>query len=101
ASPAGLSARPSHRRCLVSLASSTAVPDAKPAARPPRARHPRVEARGRMASERRQIMNVVARLLPGPREADARRGLEAAAGWLARAQDVTGCGGVSAYYDAA
>src|SRR5690625_1555757 len=54
-----------------------------------------------MASERRQIMNVVARLLPGQREADARRGLEAAAGWLARAQDVTGCGGVSAYYDAA
>jgi len=30
---------------------------------------------------------------------DARRGLRAAAEWLARAQDATGCGGVSAYYD--
>ena len=32
---------------------------------------------------------------------DARAGLHAAAEWLARAQDATGCGGVSAYYDAA
>jgi hypothetical protein len=31
---------------------------------------------------------------------DVRRGLQAAAEWLARAQDVTGCDGVSAYYDA-
>jgi len=48
-------------------------------------------------------MNVVARLLsrrlarPAP---DARRGLQAAAEWLARAQDASGCGGVSAAYDA-
>lgn len=49
-------------------------------------------------------MNVVARLLSGrwTRPAvDARRGLQAAAEWLALAQDATGCGGVSAYYDAA
>jgi hypothetical protein len=49
-------------------------------------------------------MNMVARLLSGrwthPPVA-ARRGLQAAAEWLARAQDATGCGGVSAYYDAA
>jgi uncharacterized protein YyaL (SSP411 family) len=32
---------------------------------------------------------------------DARGGLQAAAEWLARAQDATGGGGVSAYYDAA
>lgn len=32
---------------------------------------------------------------------DPGQGLEAAAAWLARAQDATGCGGVSAYYDAA
>lgn len=32
---------------------------------------------------------------------DVRRSLQAAAEWLARAQDATGCGGVSAYYDAA
>jgi len=48
-------------------------------------------------------MSVVARLLsrrlPQP-AADARRALQAAAEWLTRAQDVTGCGGVSAYYDA-
>jgi hypothetical protein len=31
---------------------------------------------------------------------DPRHGLDAAAAWLARAQDATGCGGVSAYYDA-
>lgn len=31
---------------------------------------------------------------------DALRGLQAAAEWLARAQDAAGCGGVSAYYDA-
>ena len=33
--------------------------------------------------------------------ADARNGLRAAAEWLARAQDASGCGGVSASYDAA
>jgi uncharacterized protein YyaL (SSP411 family) len=32
---------------------------------------------------------------------DARRGLQAAAEWLARAQDASGCGGVSAAYDSA
>lgn len=30
---------------------------------------------------------------------DPKRGLQAAAEWIARAQDATGCGGVSAYYD--
>lgn len=30
---------------------------------------------------------------------DAQRGLQAAAEWLTRAQDASGCGGVSAYYD--
>jgi len=49
-------------------------------------------------------MSVVGRFLPKrmTRPAnDARRGLQAAAEWLARAQDATGCGGVSACYDAA
>lgn len=32
---------------------------------------------------------------------DPQRGLQAVAEWLVRAQDVTGCGGVSAYYDVA
>ncbi|MEO6799922.1 MAG: beta-L-arabinofuranosidase domain-containing protein, partial [Rhodanobacter sp.] len=47
-------------------------------------------------------MSMVARLLsirrarPAP---DASRGMQAAAEWLARAQDASGCGGVSAYYD--
>ena len=48
-------------------------------------------------------MSVVARFLSGRRARpvpDARRGLQAAAEWLARAQDVSGCGGVSAHYDA-
>ena len=48
-------------------------------------------------------MNVVARLLSRQWTrpvVDARGGLQAAAEWLARAQDATGCGGVSAYYDA-
>jgi hypothetical protein len=48
-------------------------------------------------------MNVVTRFLSGrwSRPAtDAREGLQAAAEWLARAQDVTGSGGVSANYDA-
>ncbi|KZC18571.1 MULTISPECIES: beta-L-arabinofuranosidase domain-containing protein [Rhodanobacter] len=48
-------------------------------------------------------MNVVARLLPRPWTrpvVDAQAGLQAAAEWLARAQDATGSGGVSAYYDA-
>ncbi len=47
-------------------------------------------------------MSVIARLLsrrlPNP-PLDARRGLEAAAQWLARAQDATDCDGVSANYD--
>lgn len=49
-------------------------------------------------------MSLVARLLAGRRPqapADPRQGLRAAAEWLARAQDATGCGGVSAFYDAA
>lgn len=49
-------------------------------------------------------MNMLARLFPArrPRPAvDARRGLEAAAAWLARAQDATATGGVSANYDVA
>lgn len=49
-------------------------------------------------------MSVVARFLSRRRESpapDARRGLQAAAEWLARAQDASGCGGVSAAYDAA
>ncbi len=48
-------------------------------------------------------MSVVARLLRRPvrRVTDARRGLACAAEWLARAQDATGCGGVSAFYDVA
>ncbi|MEO7071943.1 MAG: hypothetical protein ABI300_02805 [Rhodanobacter sp.] len=48
-------------------------------------------------------MNVVARLLSGRWKrptVDARAGLQAAAEWLARAQDATGGGGVSAFYDA-
>jgi hypothetical protein len=49
-------------------------------------------------------MSAVTNLLSGrwTRPAvDARRGLQAAAEWLVRAQDATGCGGVSAYYDTA
>lgn len=49
-------------------------------------------------------MSVLAALLPKPRVARAanpEQALAAAAEWLARAQDVTGSGGVSAYYDAA
>ncbi|MDA3913501.1 hypothetical protein [Oleiagrimonas sp.] len=49
-------------------------------------------------------MSVIARLLPRRlpyRPLDARRGLEAAAEWLERAQDASGCGGVSAHYDVA
>lgn len=48
-------------------------------------------------------MNAVTRLLSArraPPAANPRHGLQAAAEWLARAQDATGCGGVSAYYDA-
>lgn len=47
-------------------------------------------------------MNVVDRIFSSrkPRAtSDARRGLQAAAEWLSSAQDATGCGGVSAYYD--
>lgn len=47
-------------------------------------------------------MSVVARMFskrPARQPVDAARGLKAAAEWLARAQDATGCGGVSAYYD--
>jgi hypothetical protein len=49
-------------------------------------------------------MNLLGRLMPGRRAAanvDPRRALEAAAQWIARAQDATGSGGVSAYYDTA
>ncbi len=49
-------------------------------------------------------MSVIAKLLsrqPTRPTVDARRGLQAAAEWLARAQDATGCGGVSASYDIA
>lgn len=49
-------------------------------------------------------MSVVAKWLPVRRTAaapDPHRALQAAAEWLARAQDATGCGGVSAYYDSA
>ena len=49
-------------------------------------------------------MSVVARLLSRRltrRVPDARVGLQAAAEWLSRAQDASGCGGVSAHYDAA
>ena len=48
-------------------------------------------------------MNAVTRLLSARRAPPAvnpRHGLQAAAEWLTRAQDATGCGGVSAYYDA-
>lgn len=47
-------------------------------------------------------MSMVAKFMPKrlTRSAlDARRGLQAAAEWLARAQDATGSGGVSAHYD--
>jgi len=46
-------------------------------------------------------MSVVDRFLPrwSAQQPDVHRALDAAAEWLARAQDVTGCGGVSAYYD--
>lgn len=47
-------------------------------------------------------MSILARLLPTRRtaaNADPRRALAAAAQWIARAQDATGSGGVSAYYD--
>ena len=49
-------------------------------------------------------MSVVSRFLSGRKArppVDARRGLQAAAEWLMRAQDAGGDGGVSAYYDAA
>lgn len=49
-------------------------------------------------------MSMVARFLsrrPDHAIVDARGGLQAAAEWLARAQDASGCGGVSAYYDVA
>ncbi len=51
-------------------------------------------------------MNVLARLLPRRStrpgaDTDPGLGLQAAAEWLARAQDATGAGGVSAYYDVA
>ena len=49
-------------------------------------------------------MSVVTRFLPRRwtrPAADPRSGLQAAAEWLARAQDASGCGGVSATYDAA
>ncbi|TAL99286.1 MAG: hypothetical protein EPN69_01070 [Rhodanobacter sp.] len=49
-------------------------------------------------------MSVVAKLLPRRwthSAVDARRGLQAAAEWLARAQDATGCDGVSSHYDVA
>ncbi|HUW53241.1 MAG TPA: hypothetical protein VMV99_07510 [Rhodanobacter sp.] len=49
-------------------------------------------------------MNAIAKLFSrrlATAAVDPQRGLEAAAEWLARAQDATGCGGVSAYYDAA
>ncbi|MFC5582150.1 beta-L-arabinofuranosidase domain-containing protein [Rhodanobacter terrae] len=49
-------------------------------------------------------MSVVARLLSRPwlrPVPDPRVGLQAAAEWLSRAQDASGCGGVSAHYDAA
>jgi len=48
-------------------------------------------------------MSVVARVLSrrwARPEPDARGGLQAAAEWLSRAQDASGCGGVSAHYDA-
>jgi len=48
-------------------------------------------------------MNVLAKLLPKRRanaNLDPELALRAAAEWLSRAQDVTGCGGVSAHYDA-
>ena len=49
-------------------------------------------------------MSVVARFLPrrfAKPAVNAQRRLQAAAEWLARAQDATGSGGVSAHYDAA
>ena len=49
-------------------------------------------------------MNMVARFFPGRSarpSVDARRGLQAAAEWLARAQDASGSDGVSAHYDVA
>jgi hypothetical protein len=49
-------------------------------------------------------MSIVARWFPPrsmPPVADPDRGLQAAAEWLARAQDAAGCDGVSAFYDAA
>jgi hypothetical protein len=49
-------------------------------------------------------MSLLAKLLSRPLArptVDARRGLQAAAEWLARAQDTSGCGGVSASYDVA
>ncbi|MGH8233161.1 MAG: hypothetical protein ACREPU_03045 [Rhodanobacteraceae bacterium] len=48
-------------------------------------------------------MSVIAKLLPRRSTrsvADPHRGLQAAAEWLARAQDAMGSGGVSAHYDA-
>lgn len=49
-------------------------------------------------------MSVVARFFsrkPTSSSLDARAGLKAAAEWIARAQDASGCGGVSAAYDVA
>lgn len=49
-------------------------------------------------------MNALVKLLVGHQrrgQVNPQLGLDAAAEWLARAQDATGCGGVSAFYDAA
>ena len=54
-----------------------------------------------VAAGREQVVSVVARFFSRSNHppVDARRGLQTAAEWLARAQDATGCGGVSACYD--
>lgn len=62
-----------------------------------------VQIRRDIESDGTQAVNAIMRLFTrsaNRRQVDARRGLDAATAWLARAQDASGCGGVSAYYDA-
>src|SRR6185312_12667928 len=80
------------------------VSRAEPEAHPARGAHSNIQDNTADACGPEQTMSVVGRFLPRrmTRPAlDARRGLQAAAEWLARAQDATGCDGVSACYDAA
>src|SRR6185437_9673561 len=89
---------------LVALVRSHAGLGAKRSAPATHIATARCEDRAAIANGRKQTMNVLAKLLPRRSiqpgaNADPARGLQAAAEWLARAQDATGAGGVSASYD--